>query len=488
MSIYNKPDLKINIGCNTPSFHKKLNSLNFSASNTGRNQLDNTNKVYLKNRFDVKYNTNSNLNTESNAINYNNQIIPNAGINKVLTSANLKNRRIEIDLNQNNSPNCSQFNKSMGDNTLLFKHRQCPSQNNINNRIINYNIINSKDTNHHKNKNSLNNINININISKKIISTYYNKSKDKKNLIVKKKSINSLNNSNKKHKNNNKYSEINHKEEISQHNNINVNMKKNQSEINFVKMKNNDSNLNNYYTNQMKTSVNTNSITFLSTNGSIPKNPNKNNVLNNNYINNSNIYANNNPNYTNTEIYNNYYSNRDNIINKKSYGNIFNKIIKENKASFPSEIQAPMSPAYTQSNINSIQNYLKYLNIGQKNKNCKNLGTFSKNKAHKLSANNVNYNHNITESNIYNKQCNSTYNYDIQNTFTQNNYTKYNDEKENIIPNLKKNRKIFSKSTNKIEIKNIDDVQIESPEELHYYYVTILQKGKKINFEHKNNK
>ena len=37
MSIYNKPDLKINLGCNTPSFHKKLSSMNFSSSYTGRN-------------------------------------------------------------------------------------------------------------------------------------------------------------------------------------------------------------------------------------------------------------------------------------------------------------------------------------------------------------------------------------------------------------------------------------------------------------------
>ena len=117
MSIYNKPDLKINIGCNTPSFHKKINSMNFSSSNTGRSQQDNSKKYLSKNKIDLKHHPN--INSESNVINYNNQqIIPNSGINKVLTSANLKNRRIEIDLNKNNSPISSKFNKSVGDSNL----------------------------------------------------------------------------------------------------------------------------------------------------------------------------------------------------------------------------------------------------------------------------------------------------------------------------------------------------------------------------------
>ena len=123
MSIYNKPDLKINISCNTPSFHKKINSMNFSCSNTGKNQQDNSKKYLSKNKFDLKHYPN--INSESNIINYNNQqIIQNSSINKVLTSANLKNRRIEIDLNKNNnSLNSSKFNKSNGDNNILFKHK-----------------------------------------------------------------------------------------------------------------------------------------------------------------------------------------------------------------------------------------------------------------------------------------------------------------------------------------------------------------------------
>ena len=255
MSIYNKPDLKINIGCNTPSFHKKINSMNFSSSNTGRSQQENLKKYNSKNKFDTKGSTN--INQENNAINYNNHNIPNSNINKVLTSANVKNRRIEINLNKNNSPNSFKFNKSIGENTILFKHKQTTSHNNINNKIINYNINNTKNNNHNKSKNSLNNINININISKKIISTYYNKSKDKKNLIVKKKSINSLNNSNKKNLKNYQIKN-NNKEEIKNNNEI---IEKNQSERIFTKFQNNDSYLINH-SNQNKNNGNHNSLAY----------------------------------------------------------------------------------------------------------------------------------------------------------------------------------------------------------------------------------
>ena len=498
MSIYNKPELKINLGCNTPSFHKKINSMNISSSNTGRNQQENCKKIFSKNKFDLKHTPN--LNSENNIINYNNQqLIPNSNINKVLTSANLKNRRIEIDLNKNNSPNSSKFNKSVGDNTILFKHKQSTSQNNINNKIINYNINNAKEINHHKSKNSLNNINININISKKIISTYYNKSKDKKNLIVKKKSINSLNNSNKKENNKFNQSNINNnnnnnncnsnnknynKDDIKKVNNENIS--KNQSERIFKKIQNNDSYLLNYNTSQSKNlnsnanKGNHNSLGYFSTNSNMSTNTNKNNNMNNS----SNMYMNNNVNYTRDDIYNNYYSNRD--INKKNYGNVFNKITKENKSTCFSQIQSPLGISHTQGNINSIQNYLKYLNIGQKNKNNKNTPVINKNKAHKLSANNV-YNPNNTESNIYNNNYNRTYNYETHTTFSQNNYNKLNEdidnEKDNLIPNLKNNIKNENK-----ESKVINGCLVENPEELHYFYVKILQKGKKINFDHKNNK
>ena len=196
MSIYNKPELKINIGCNTPSVcHKKINSVNFSSSNTNRYTQGNTKKYISKNQLNFK--SSSNLNSDSHLLNYNSHIVPGANINKVLTTANIKNRRIEIDLNKNNSPR-AKFNKSMGENMIIFKNKQNTSHNNINNinnvnninnlnNNINYNINNTNQVNNNKNKNTSNNINININISKKIISTYYNKSKGKNNIIVKKK-------------------------------------------------------------------------------------------------------------------------------------------------------------------------------------------------------------------------------------------------------------------------------------------------------------
>ena len=47
MSIYNKPELKINNGFNTPSVcHKKINLLNFSSSDTKR-YIQANSKKYL---------------------------------------------------------------------------------------------------------------------------------------------------------------------------------------------------------------------------------------------------------------------------------------------------------------------------------------------------------------------------------------------------------------------------------------------------------
>lgn len=474
MSIYNKPELKINIGCNTPSYHKKINSMNFSSSNTGRNHQENGKIIFSKNKIELKHN--NNLNSESNIINYNKQIILNSNINKVLTSANLKNRKIEIDLNKNNSPKSSKINKSIRENTILFKHKQSTSQNNINNKFINYNINNSKEINHNKSKNSLNNINININISKKIISTYYNKSKEKKNLIVKKKSINSLNNSNKKENKNNKNYQMNkvNKEDIRKNYN---DIAKNQSERIFKKIQNNDSYLLNYYSNQNKNTGIHNSLVYVSTNSNMSTNTNKNNNYNNINMNN------NNPNYIMDDIYNNYYCKRE--IKQKNYGNMFNKIIKDNKSSCLSQIHSPTGIDQTQGNVNSIQNYLKFLNIGQKNKNHKNIQNICKNKAHKLSANNITYNHNNTESNIYNNNIyNNTFNYETHTTFSQNNYKKLIDENEAFIPNLKRNKK-SNEHRKKTEISTINGFPVESPEELHYFYVQILQKGKKVNFDPK---
>ena len=64
MSIYNKPELKINIGCNTPSVcHKKINSVNFSSSNTNRYIQGNSKKYISKNQLELKSSTNLNSET-----------------------------------------------------------------------------------------------------------------------------------------------------------------------------------------------------------------------------------------------------------------------------------------------------------------------------------------------------------------------------------------------------------------------------------------
>ena len=96
----------------------------------------------------------------------------------------------------------------------------------------------------------------------------------------------------------------------------------------------------------------------------------------------------------------------------------------------------------------------------------------NKNKTHKLSANNINYIHNNTESNIYNY----TYNYETQNTFSQKTFSR-----------LKENNNIqIQKKINNNKIMNeINGTSIETPEELHFFYIKLLQNGKLINFDKK---
>ena len=470
MSIYSKPDLKINLGCNTPSYsHKKVNSLNFTC-NTGRFMQENNKKYLYKNKLEGK--DNKNLNSENT---FNSNKIPKSSINKVLTSSNLNNRKIEIDLNKNYSPK-SKFNRSLEENFILFKQKQSTSQNNINNKLANLNSNNNiKEINSNKSKNSLNNINININISKKIISTFYNKYNGKKNLIVKKKSINSLTNSNTKEPKFNKYCKINkNKNEMKKLNNI-ENISKNQSELILTKKKSNDSCLFNYHSNLIKNKENLNSLAYFSTNSNLSTNTNN---KNSNY-NNSNI------NYTCNDIYSNCYTKRERENNRKNYGNTFNKIIKENKSSFFSQIQIPIRSPHTPGNINSIQNYLKYLNLGQrnKNKNSKNCSPINKNNSHKLSGNNINFK-NITESNIINNKFNITCNFDNHNSFSQNNLTKKNDT-DILIPKTKRNN-TNNNSNNFSDIKETNVLSVECPEELHFFYIKILQRGNTLNFENEN--
>ena len=268
-------------------------------------------------------------------------------------------------------------------------------------------------------------------------------------------------------KNNNKYHQINNvtnkeKEESIKKPNNDM-LVKNQSQINFSKLQNSDSYLINYYSNNQTSKIAPNhSLGYFSTTSS---NTNKNNTNNNT---NTNIYMNNNTssNYVNTEKYttSNYYSARD--IIKKTNANSVNKIVKENKPSNISQVSGKINMLQHSSNINSIQNYLKYLNISQKNKNYnkKNSPVINKNKTHKLSANNINYMHNNTESNIYN----NTYNFETQNTFSQKTYSRFRENNNN---------KINS------GINEINGTKIETPEELHFFYVKLLNDGKNINFD-----
>ena len=127
MSVYNKPDVKSKIVANTPSFvHKKNNSLNFSA-NTGKFLQDKLN-INTKNKLELKNPQNSN--TENN-INY---MSGNSNINKLLTTTNKNNRKIEINIDKNYSPT-SRLNKLNGENIILLKHKQSTSQNNMKNKI-----------------------------------------------------------------------------------------------------------------------------------------------------------------------------------------------------------------------------------------------------------------------------------------------------------------------------------------------------------------
>ena len=453
MSVYNKPGLKDINSNSTPQIsHKKNNSMNYSMNEVKFLQGNANNNLYKQNLVTNPY---LNLNTESN-IN-SKPMSANSNINKLLTSTNLKNRRIEIDLDKDiSSP---KFNNSARDNIILLKNKQSTSQNNINNKNKN---------------NNFNNINININISKKIISTYYNKSKNKKNIVVKKNSINSINNSNSnlKKPENIKYSKIINKE----------NIYKNPSEVILRKYSNKNSNLkSSNYSNQNKNKINYNSLYF-STNNNITDINNKNNTKSK-----SNIYKNNHINYNSNDINtntNNYFNN-----GKKYNGSVINNKIKDNKSTYLSQIQIPMNVSFSPKNINSIQNYFKYLGSGQNNGYKNNI--YNKNK--KLSNNSTNtYIHNNTEVNLYNNTyINENINtvnenlYDIKNIMDFNKNDNPNISSNNYLPNknrIKKNQRNQSQSFNKFNNDN-DEFSFETPEELHYFFVNLFQKGKVLNFD-----
>ena len=513
MSVYNKPDIKTKAGTNTTSYiHKKTNSLNFSP-NAQKFLRESSNK-FKKNNLELRNDSKDDI--ENNVINNNTN--DNSNINKLLTTTNKNNKKIEININKNYSPT-SRLNKTGGDNIILLRHKYCNSQNNINdnsknntsshnardtnnkkcNIILNNNINEEKEKKVVKNKN-LNNINININISKKIISTYYNKTKDKSNIIIKKNnSLNSVNNSGAKDNENYKFYKMNSKEGLNQLNNGNI--IKNQSASALKKISNNEISMNNI--SQNKNSLNLNSLGHFSTNSNMSTNTNKNNCSKSNLNLNNSKQKNIHINYTSNDIYNNNNINNSNsndkeIFNKKNQGNMLNKIIKENKSLFLSQIQIPVNSSSPR-NINSIQNYLKYLHLGQNtSKNHKNspYDRFSKNQ--KLKDNNIMLKHNKTENNT----TNITFNYDFGNALlTQNNH-KYNKKNINDIPKGESNKKIkketaknfgtkrnrpnvqnnYNSNSNSIK-KEMDGLPFECPEQLHYFFVKMFQKGKNINFD-----
>jgi hypothetical protein len=124
MSVYNKPELKYKAGSNTPSYsHKKSNSLNFTMG-TGKFIPESSNKNLYKNNLDNK--SNIKINTDNNISNYKNLMNSNSNINKLLTSTNLKHKRIEIDLNRENSN--SKFNNTERDNIILLKNKHSISE------------------------------------------------------------------------------------------------------------------------------------------------------------------------------------------------------------------------------------------------------------------------------------------------------------------------------------------------------------------------
>ena len=142
-----------------------------------------------------------------------------------------------------------------------------------------------------------------------------------------------------------------------------------------------------------------------------------------------------------------------------------------------------MNVSFSPKNINSIQNYFKYLGSGQ---------NINKNK--KFSVNNTNkYIHNNTGNDLYNntymKENKSIANNSSHDSKNIIDYNKNDNQKMNNCHHLsskngiKKNQKI--QNFNKLN-DNSDEFLFESPEEFHYFFVNIFQKGKVLNFD-KNN-
>ena len=91
----------------------------------------------------------------------------------------------------------------------------------------------------------------------------------------------------------------------------------------------------------------------------------------------------------------------------------------------------------------------------------------------KIAENNINYMHNNTENNLNEKTNNITYN----------NYDNYNTYKKSGRNSPKK--VVYINKKNSTMNKNFE-LNVECPEELHFFYINIFQKGNKINFEKHN--
>ena len=149
-----------------------------------------------------------------------------------------------------------------------------------------------------------------------------------------------------------------------------------------------------------------------------------------------------------------------------------NKMKKENKSMFLSQNQLPLKTPASPRNVNNIQNYIR-LNQGKNNTSKNNKKSPNNKNNQKLSANSVNLVHNNTENNISEKLYNTTYN--IEESYNTNKKTEKNSPKKSIYIN----RKSYKRNQN-------FDIDVDCPEELHFFYIKIFQKGNKIDFERKN--
>ena len=156
--------------------------------------------------------------------------------------------------------------------------------------------------------------------------------------------------------------------------------------------------------------------------------------------------------------------------NRKNNQENLNKIKKENKSMFLSQIQLPIKSSVSPRNVNNIQNYIR---LNQVKNNSKNNKKSPNNKSNqKLSTNNINLYHNKTENNINEKNSETTYN--MEESYNTYKKTGRNSPKKSVYIN----RKSFSKNKN-------FEIDVDCPEELHFFYINIFQKGNKINFEKK---